>query len=301
MNNNLNELVNNSGESIRNYWICKNAFGENILDISSLESDSFPIILAKENKRVLSISLEKDRIDVLSEKLKNEPECVQKNVECRITSLFNLENNKLFDSILLDYSLVHITDMKRYLMHVTNKLSIKGRIIITLPLGIKKGQNLVSPFYFEDFFNEIKEKLYIKEIEYQQDWVGIVLMQLEHSDENDNLNLFEVIRKIEKLLYAKESASFTNNVQKEMEPVTIEVNKNIDEEINKYKKLYLIAKKEKIQLQEELLNQYEKETKLLKSIKNDNTKKYDDLQRKYNALSESKLGKIQLAYWRRKK
>ncbi|KGA96888.1 hypothetical protein BALCAV_0213425 [Alkalihalobacillus alcalophilus ATCC 27647 = CGMCC 1.3604] len=94
---------------------------------------------------------------------------------------------------------------------------------------------------------------------------------------------------------------FANNVQQEMKPVTIEVNKNIDEEINKYKKLYLIAKKEKIQLQEELLNQYEKETKLLKSIKNENTNKYDDLQRKYNALSKSKLGKIQLAYWRRKK
>ncbi|WP_052948670.1 class I SAM-dependent methyltransferase [Mesobacillus campisalis] len=54
----------------------------------------------------------------------------------------------------------------------------------------------------------------------------------------------------------------------------------------------VIAKKEKVKVQEELLKSYEKEEHLLKA--------YQKLLKKYSSLSESKLGKITLAYWRKR-
>lgn len=53
-----------------------------------------------------------------------------------------------------------------------------------------------------------------------------------------------------------------------------------------------IAIKEKINTNERLLESYEKEERLLKS--------YNALRKKYEALSNSKLGSLQLAYWRKR-
>lgn len=49
--------------------------------------------------------------------------------------------------------------------------------------------------------------------------------------------------------------------------------------------------KEKIEINEKLYESYEKEARLLKN--------YNKLMKRYEALSNSKLGRIQLAYWRR--
>lgn len=60
-------------------------------------------------------------------------------------------------------------------------------------------------------------------------------------------------------------------------------------EINNLKKQLINEKEEKIKVQEELFNMYEKEERLLKS--------HRKLILKYQALSNSNLGKLTFAYW----
>ncbi|MBS4223369.1 methyltransferase domain-containing protein [Lederbergia citrea] len=68
--------------------------------------------------------------------------------------------------------------------------------------------------------------------------------------------------------------------------------KALNNRINMIEKYAILAKKEKINVQEELYKAYEKEERLLGT--------YQRLLKKYKALSESKLGQITLAYWRKR-
>jgi cyclopropane fatty-acyl-phospholipid synthase-like methyltransferase len=64
-------------------------------------------------------------------------------------------------------------------------------------------------------------------------------------------------------------------------------------QIAELEKQVVITKKEKVHVQETLYKAYTKEEKLLNS--------YQKLLRKYNALSESKLGKLTLTYWKKRR
>jgi 2-polyprenyl-3-methyl-5-hydroxy-6-metoxy-1,4-benzoquinol methylase len=65
------------------------------------------------------------------------------------------------------------------------------------------------------------------------------------------------------------------------------------------KKLLVQSKKEKIQVENELLKAYQKEELLLKDHKRVITE-YEKVKRRYNSLSRSKLGKVTLRYWEMK-
>jgi hypothetical protein len=74
-----------------------------------------------------------------------------------------------------------------------------------------------------------------------------------------------------------------------------EIGKAVNEQHNleELKARYIAAKKEAIYLKETLYQAYENEETLLKA--------YNKLLKQYKSLSESKLGKLTLAYWRRRK
>ncbi|WP_062108564.1 class I SAM-dependent methyltransferase [Bacillus niameyensis] len=125
--------------------------------------------------------------------------------------------------------------------------------------------------------------------------------------------LLQAYEKEEKLLnkiidLQNELESLKNNTNN-----TLEENKTLKANLNKYQgeketlkakneellnhiKLIesqiIVDKKEKINVQGHLFEAYEKEERLLKS--------YQKLLNKYNALSNSKLGKVTLAYWRKR-
>lgn len=82
------------------------------------------------------------------------------------------------------------------------------------------------------------------------------------------------------------------------------------------KKRTIIARKEKIQIQKILIDEFSKELKLLKKIEEIESgkdiqklqnkikaleKENKNLKRKYEALSKSKLGRLTLKYWGIKK
>lgn len=62
------------------------------------------------------------------------------------------------------------------------------------------------------------------------------------------------------------------------------------EELESIKQKLLFEKREKIQIQEELLEMYIQSESILNA--------YESLQSKYEAISRSKLGKLTYIYWR---
>lgn len=97
---------------------------------------------------------------------------------------------------------------------------------------------------------------------------------------------------LEKEAAVEEYKKLLNNKEVEITTLKAKVKSSLDE-LNKVKKQAATAKKEKVQVQEQLLNAYEKEETLLRT--------HQKLLNKYRALSESKLGKITLAYWRKRR
>jgi 2-polyprenyl-3-methyl-5-hydroxy-6-metoxy-1,4-benzoquinol methylase len=82
--------------------------------------------------------------------------------------------------------------------------------------------------------------------------------------------------------------------QKEELIVTLQQNQiKKNKQISDLENIVVISKKEKIKVQETLFGSYVKEENLLES--------YKRLLRKYQALSKSKLGKLTLSYWRKKR
>lgn len=78
-------------------------------------------------------------------------------------------------------------------------------------------------------------------------------------------------------------------------------NLNKEETIKQnYLKELIVLRKEKIELSKVLLNSYQKEEYLLNSYSN-LVKKYNIINKKYISLSNSKLGKLTIWYWKERK
>ncbi|CUP47881.1 hypothetical protein BH721_07640 [Clostridium baratii] len=76
--------------------------------------------------------------------------------------------------------------------------------------------------------------------------------------------------------------------------------KNSEEIAVQYANNIIALKKEKIEISNKLLNAYIKEENLLKSYSKLLEKK-EELSKKYKALNNSKLGKVTLWYWKKRK
>ncbi|HDR4368334.1 TPA: hypothetical protein QCQ26_002833 [Bacillus cereus] len=77
-------------------------------------------------------------------------------------------------------------------------------------------------------------------------------------------------------------------------------NKDLKNRFIEQKEVTIQMKKLKLNVENKLLESYEKEELLLKTH-GGLLKKYQELKRRYNALSKSKLGKFTLSYWKWKK
>lgn len=135
----------------------------------------------------------------------------------------------------------------------------------------------------EDIIDSFRSQLDVKEKEKEE------IVNAIYSKINDQSTEQQVKQKDEKI------KSLTAQL-KQKEELIVELQqkeKNTSKQIAELEKQVEITKKEKIQVQETLYSSYTKEEKLLKS--------YQKLLRRYHALSESKLGKLTLTYWKKRR
>ncbi|MCP1126085.1 hypothetical protein NKR74_22735 [Bacillus sp. 3103sda1] len=150
---------------------------------------------------------------------------------------------------------------------------------------MKKPLDRISEAYFDD------EKLntYHQVLTVQKE--ATILAQKEHM--KTKKLLLASYEKEEKLLKSFEKLLV------DYEKVKAE-NKELKNKFMEQKEVTIQTQKLKLNVEEKLLQSYEKEELLLKNHSG-LLQKYEQLQRRYNALSKSKLGKFTLSYWKWKK
>lgn len=322
----------------RIHWICENAKGENILDIGCSQG-IVSILLGREGKKVLGIDLSDKSIDYANEVLLEEEEATINLVNFKCANFMAMEKyEQKFDYIIVGHVLNQITDTKRFIQKALTLLNDNGRIIITVPFGINDHKNHKKTYYLLDVLKLQDNHLILEEqIKFGGSWIGVILKK---SSEEQTLNINEsllheleenfnflekylrgtliqnVIEKDINKIPVKEKESNDKKLQtyneqilkkdKEIKELKNQISKN-DKDIKilkrkekaaltkaqNLKNQVIIVRKEKIKVQEDLLHSYKKEEMLLVS--------YQKLLKRYHALSESKLGRLTLAYWRKRR
>lgn len=293
-----NELGASFGEKVREriHWIVKNVRGQEILDVGCSQGIT-SILLGREGKNVLGIDYSSSAIQDALKNLEKEEEETKKHVKFEHCNFFLKEFEKKFDVIILGEVLEHISDINTFFEKTTNLIKDEGLIIVTTPFGINDYIDHKRTFYFKDFLELQINSFGIENITLFGKWIGViyrknkealkidlkVLEKLEAGffDVERTLNneVAELRRKVSKLTEQLE------NVKKQKEPAS-----------NDYKNKYIEEKKEKIKIQEELYNAYSKQEELINNYKKLMDEK-EKIQKLYDNLRNSKLGKFQIKYW----
>lgn len=319
-----NFIRNEEQKQATNNWICTQAKGESILEIECSQGDTV-IKLARESKRVVGIDTSLENVERARQFLEKENNYTQNSASFEVRSLLvDLESDRVYDSIIFNNLLYTVTEVKRYIKKAAQLLNDNGRIIITVPFGIKDPNISRKPFYFNELKEFKTESLCITKISYIGEDIGVVL---ESSDLNSSNELIhKSIQELEEAFMAKEKKYIEqainienkslnskvtqdlpetkrdpNNINgyflnkqgkkvtnREYEKITKELAK-VKKEMDSFRRMYVKEKKEKVKQGKLLLNAYKKEERLLKT--------YSSLQDRYHALSNSKLGKLTLKYW----
>lgn len=307
----------------RIHWICENASGENLLDVGCSQG-IISILLGREGKKVLAVDLLEESIEYAKNALEDESEITKKYVDFQVANFMDYDfKDQTFDSIIFGEILEHITDTKRFIDRASTLISENGKIIVTVPFGINDYFDHKKTYYLLDIINLANSDLEIKEIKFFGKWIGAIftkqsqgssnnvltqdlVQQLESSFyniERNSLNEIEIKNnKIKSLIKAQDDFSRLKeeylNIKKELsntktkEQELINSNEELKQQLLNSKELLLDSTQSKINSEELLVQAYEREEKLLNEHK--------QLLGKYKALSNSKLGKLTLSYWKRR-
>lgn len=294
-----NEQINKK-ERNRVHWICSSIIGENILDISNFQGRN-AIVLGKEGKKVLGLFSSDELLDVAKKNLDKEDELTQGRVDFQKGNFMLYDIHEEYDTIILGDVIEHVSDVTSFFNKALSLVKDNGRLVVTSTFGINEYFDYNKTFYLHDFLRLQSEKLKIIDIEYRGKWIGIVYQK---SVKQNNLEMDENLLKhferaiffvekeiIDKHNILKRNMSLLSNELMELKKTNESIIENLD-----YKRMFLQEKQEKIKIQKELIEQYNRE-ELLIYEQNEFERQYELLQQKYNNLKNSTLGKLTLKYW----
>lgn len=288
----------------RVHWICSNATGEYILDIGCSQGIT-SIILGREGKNVIGIDISENAINDAKANLEIEEKETKELVKFQRGNFMLERFDQKFDTVILGEVLEHITDIKAFFDKAVSLLNEGGKLIVTTPFGINDFPDHKRTLYLRDFFKLQNDIAVISKVKFFGKWVGIIY----HQDENaEPLNLSdELWEKFEESIYELERSYINNEnklkkiIKKNTTLKNEEIVNTIDnEEYRNIEKLYHQEKLEKAKLQKELIEQYNKEEKLIKELEVISNQ-YRSLEKRYQNLKNSKLGRLTTKYWSLKK
>ena len=325
----FDELGSAFGQKVRNRinWICGEVEGSNVLDVGCSQGVT-SILLGREGKNVLGIDLLEEAIEYANNALEKESEPTRKIVSFENANFITHSyGGKVFDTIIFGEVLEHLTNPKSFLTHAKKLLVNNGKIIVTVPFGVNDYFDHKKTYYVNSLFELTDEELKITELKFFGKWVGAIfklnpsehvafdqelLIQSEAAFQQIERDANNEISKFKKQVKELEKQLENNNMQMtNLEVVNSSSVTQLTEEIERLKEItekglsedrrrlesatqaLIEEKKAKIVLQQELIDTYKYEERLLVS--------YKKLSRKYDALSRSKLGKMAVSYWKFKK
>lgn len=278
----------------RVHWITQNVYGNEVLDVGCSQG-IIPILLGREGKKVLGLDISTSAIENAKKNLLKEEVEVRKFVTFEKGNFFLKSFEKQYDTVILNGVLEQVTNIDDFFNKAVEILKDNGHIIVIATFGISKNVNHKRTFYLRDFIKLQEKGVSIQKIEFFGKWIGVVYVK---TDEHNKLLLNEMLmEKFEESIYLLELEYFNkiDLLKKELEKTTSILYKL--EEYKKYKNKYIEEKVEKVQLQKELIEQYNVE-ELLINEKKELSQKYELLQHRYNNIKNSTLGRLTVKYWK---
>ena len=271
-------------------WVCENSLGKKILVVGSNDG-LIPIVLGREEKNVLCIEINETKVE-LAQKNLSESDYPLKNVSIKNQMFTKLEDNQKYDVIIFDGILSKIYDLQNYMQKAHSLLSdSSSRIIIINPLGKNEKNNHEKTVYFSEFLKLQNEFLKIYDMKFFNGWSGVIFKR-EPSEYTFSSELLHKLVEFEEIISGIESEN--DRIKTENE----ELKYNLDSEKieSDYKDKYLKEKAEKVQIQKELVDDYDKRIAILDDYRS-LLQRYKSLLKSYNNLKSSKLGKLTSKYW----
>lgn len=288
------------GKKVRDriHWITQNVYGNEILDVGCSQG-IVPILLGREGKKVLGLDISASAIADAEKYLSKEEPETQNCVSFEKDNFFLKTFTKKYDTLILGEVLEHITDVEAFFKKAVSTTKDNGRIIVTTPFGINEFIDHKRTFYLLDFIKFQENGVIIDEIKFFGKWIGIIYIK---TNEREKVELTEdLLSDFEEALYKVELEYLgkikrlnkkINSLKKEKDTL-----KNNITELNEYKNKYILEMSEKVNIEKELLEQYNREEMMINENRN-LRKKYEQLLDRYNNMRNSTLGKLTVKYWR---
>lgn len=131
----------------RMHWVASQVSGERVLDIGTREG-ALPILLAREGFHAVGIDLDAEAVACANSALSAEPETVRERIEFRNASLFQSGLDAIFDTIVLNDVIGHVSNVPNFLRLAFTHLKENGRAIVTTPFGTGTGHK--HDFFLSD-------------------------------------------------------------------------------------------------------------------------------------------------------
>lgn len=288
----------------RIHWISKEAKGNHILDIGCSQGIS-SIILAREGKKVLGIDVSSTAIREAKRNLDKEEESTKSLIKFEQENFMIREFNDTYDVVILGEVLEHITDVETFFSKAASLINENGKLIITTPFGINDYIDHKNTFYVTDFLNLQSETYKITKLHFFGKWIGVIF---EKNPKNAIYISEEMLKNIELQFMSIERALIDKYLDKigelnDKNEMIKELKKKLKDHDNSdhnFKQMYLDQKRTNIELNNQLITEYDKQEKLLREYKEMSTE-YHQVNKRYNSLKNSKLGKLTIKYWEKKR
>jgi len=292
----------------RIHWVCEQSTGESVLDVGCSQGIA-SILLGREGKRVFAVDMLEESIGYARRLLADESEVTRGLVDFQVANFMSYDfGNEQFDVVILAEVLENVTEPSRFLRKALSLLSEGGKVVVTLPFGINDFFDHKKTYYVTGVLEMLPEELKIVSYKFLGNYFCFTLEQ-----KVEGVSMFDLFSEAENIFFEKDEKFVeikrNNKFRKKLErdlalqQETLELeqkhNANLnaalgdaDKEVARLKEhveALALPREEKVDADKLSLVAYKKERDLLRD--------YAALQKRYDALASSRLGKMTLSYW----
>ena len=292
----------------RIHWVCEQSTGESVLDVGCSQGIA-SILLGREGKRVFAVDMLEESIGYARRLLADESEVTRGLVDFQVANFMSYDfGNEQFDVVILAEVLRSVTEPSRFLRKAMSLLAEGGKVVVTLPFGINDFFDHKKTYYVTGVLEMLPEELKIVSYKFLGNYFCFTLEQ-----KVEGVSMFDLFSEAENIFFEKDEKFVeikrNNKFRKKLErdlalqQETLELeqkhNANLnaalgeaDKEVARLKEhveALALPREEKVDADKLSLVAYKKERDLLRD--------YAALQKRYDALASSRLGKMTLSYW----
>ena len=301
------EMMDSSRERI--HWICSHAKGEVILDVGCSQGIA-SIILAREGKKVQGIDICQESVDYAENSLVDEDISTKGNVEfeCVDFMSYRSSDDTAYDCVIMSEVLEHLADPERFIKRAYDILDYSGRIVVTVPFGINDYHDHKRTYYSKDLYNEIAKYFHVETVEFMQGYIGMVALKAHnHTFVPANGDLFG---RTEKAFFSHERVLINRlkNQEQNSKQWQVKAEENLAESKQwqvKAEENLAESKQWQVKAEENLAESKQWQVKAEENLAiskewQNKVMALSEWHGKYNALSSSKLGRMQLSIWEKR-